>query len=372
MGRPRTTDNTQKLEPGVGLLTSRERFSAILAQFRDGAGTLDQVIATLAQQFPRIKWKREEIYFLLRNGLAEGYIRLEPDRDPDLERQLQQKYSLRGVAVVPSVYFQDIAQRAARHILNIIDTYVANGKKKIGIGFASGFSMSRVARALAHLLVNTGAELPEELQFHALSAGFNPRFLREDPNFFLSAFDLPALAERTGAGGSTLKVTFVGLYAPSIIRTEQLDQFHATEGIKEALDAKDEIDIVVTGASDFDDPNSTLADFYNDETDPEIAKERNALENAGIVGHLLYLPLSKSGPIEASRHKFILPTIISLSDLHEMVMDMDRQFPTRVVLVAGLRVKTLKPKEVISTILHQERQLISDLVTDQRNARELT
>jgi DNA-binding transcriptional regulator LsrR (DeoR family) len=372
MGRPRTTDATQKLEAGVGLLTPRERFSAILAQFRDGAGTLDQVISTLAQQFPRVKWKREEIYYLLRNGLAEGYISLQPDRDANLEGTLREKFSLNAAAVVPSVYFNDIAQRAARHILSIIGRYVEDGKDKVSIGFASGFSMSHVARALAHLLVNTGVELPHELQFHALSAGFKARFLREDPNFFLAAFDLPALREREVSGREPRKISFVGLYAPSIVRTAQLDEFHATEGIKEALAARDEIDIVVTGASDFDDPNSTLADFYNNKKNSEIVEEREALKNAGIVGHLLYLPLAESGPIEADRHKFILPTVFDLRDLHKLVTDSRRTYPARVVLVAGLRVKTLERKKIISTILHQEYKLITDLVTDQHNAREIT
>ncbi len=368
MARPRIADPAQKVEPGVGLLTARERFSAILAQFRDGAGTIDQVITTLASQFPHLRWKREEIYQLLRTGLAEGYINLAPDRDQELERRLIERFTLKGAAVVPSVYFQDIAQRAARHLLNIIAEYVADGKKRIGIGFASGFSMSHVARSLSHLLLSTGAELPDELQFHALSAGFNPRFLREDPNFFLSAFDLPALKERTNTKNKSIKIDFVGLYAPSIIRTRQLAEIRATEGIREAMAAKEEIDIVVTGASDFDDPNSTLATFYDEEGNLEIEKERDLLMDAKIIGHMLYLPLSRSGPIAADRHNFILPTVLTLDDLHEMIMDADRPHQVRVVLVAGLRVITFEIKKIISTILGQERKLITDLVTDQRNA----
>src|SRR5262245_42837254 len=114
MARPRTKEVNEKNATGIGLLTSRERFSAVLAQFRDGAGTIDQVVASLKQQFPRIEWKREEIYHLLRTGLAEGYISLEPDRAHNIENRLINDFALIEAAVVPSVYFPDVALRAAR------------------------------------------------------------------------------------------------------------------------------------------------------------------------------------------------------------------------------------------------------------------
>jgi DNA-binding transcriptional regulator LsrR (DeoR family) len=354
-------------------LTAREKFSAVLAQFREGVTTIDKAVEKIRYQFPGIELTREEVYPLLRTGLAEGYITLASDRDQEMERRLINDFRLRGAAIVPSVYFPDVAMRAARQILQIIGEFMKLGKQKIGIGFASGFSISHVARELAKLLRTTGLQLPNELQFHALSVGFNPAFLREDPNFFLAAFEpLADLLRQRGLEtarnrGHMERVRFIGLYAPSIIPTRQLSDIRGMEGIKEAIEVASEIDIVVTSASDFDDKTSTLAAFY--ESRP---KEAALLANAGCKGHLLYLPLADTGPIPADKHQFILPTIWSLEELHAITTSSgsNRDHPARVVLVAGLT-KEIKPKRIISTILRQDKALITDLITDQQNAKAI-
>jgi DNA-binding transcriptional regulator LsrR (DeoR family) len=354
-------------------LTAREKFSAVLAQFREGVTSIDKAVEKIRHQFPGIELTREEVYPLLRTGLAEGYVTLAPERDQEMERRLINDFGLRGAAIVPSVYFPDVAMRAARQILQIIGEFMKLGKRKIGIGFASGFSISHVARALANLLRTTGLQLPNELQFHALSVGFNPAFLREDPNFFLAAFEPLADVLRLRALETarnrehTERVRFIGLYAPSIIPTRQLSDIRGMEGIKEAIAVASEIDIVVTSASDFNDKTSTLAAFY--ESRPE---EVTLLANAGCKGHLLYLPLAETGPIPADKHQFILPTIWSLEELHAITTNFgsNREHPARVVLVAGLT-KEMKPKRIISTILKQQKALITDLITDQQNGKAI-
>lgn len=369
MARPRTKPiaATRPAPTGGSPLTAREKFAAVLAQLREGAKTIDQAIDNLKKQFPGIELKREDVYPLLRTGLAEGYIYLEPERDHETERVLRNDFGLTGVAVVPSVYFPDVAMRAARHILELLDEYIKLGKERVGIGFASGFSISHVARALAKLLRRTGIQLPAELRFHALSVGFNPEFLREDPNFFLSAFDSDSLYEKLAQREPKTIISFMGLYAPSIIPTEQLGIIQAMEGIKESIAAASDIDIVVTSASDFDDSGSTLAEFYK-----ARPKEAKRLEKAGVKGHLLYLPIGDDGPISADKHEFILPTILTLQQLHEMIVNHEskRKYPARVVLVAGLT-KEMRPKQVIYTILKQKQKVITDLITDQRSAKDV-
>ena len=361
---------------GNSPLTSREKFAAVLAELREGTDTIASAVKNLQEKFPGIQLTREEVYRLLRLGLTEGYISLEPDRDSKTEDQLKLNFGLTGVTIVPSVYFPDIAMRAARYILELIGVYMRPPyqKSKVGIGFASGFSISHVARALATLLLETGVELPSEISFHALSVGFNPEFLREDPNFFMSAFEplsdeLRRRELKTETGSQDWKrVRFMGLYAPSIISTRQLDSIRKEMwGVKEAVAAAPEIDIVVTSASDFDDTGSTLSEFYKER--PEEAK---LLEKAGIVGHLLYLPLANEGPIAANKHEFILPTIWTLEQLHEIIEKPDsrRQHAARVVLVAG-PTKERKPKQILYTILRQKKRLVTDLVTDERNGRNI-
>ena len=371
MARPRTESLSDRSSSGVERMTGRERFAAVLAQFRGGAGSIDQVVEQLNREFPMLKWRREEIYQLLRTGLAERYITVDHDRDTEEELQRKKEFGLRAIAIVPSVYFADIADRAARHLLGIIDDYVRNGKTDcISIGFASGFSMSHVARALARLLQDTGIQLPRELRLHALSVGFNPRFLREDPNFFLSAFDRDAIKHKTS---DHTDIVFVGLYAPSIVPKDQLTSVCQMDGIKEGIEAAREIDIIVTSASDFDDPNSTLREFYfpkkddlrDKKTKEAMKQEAEALQEAGIVGHLLYLPLGEAGPIDQAQ--FILPTVVSLRQLHEMAIQPDK----RVVLVTGLRTTTFQPKKITGVILRQQNKLITDLVTNLKNVEGL-
>jgi len=174
-----------------------------------------------------------------------------------------------------------------------------------------------------------------------------------------SSVDSDAIRQRFAKG-----VKFLGLHAPSLIKRENLASIVADDeanlhGMHQAKQEAKDLDIVVTGASDIDDPNSTLHDFFKNNLEA-----RDQLEAAGCVGHLLYLPLAASGPIPLSRQRYLMPTAMDLTDLQALV-----KANKRVMVVSGPQFKTLAPKRVVATILGQEKALVTDLIVDARTAK---
>jgi hypothetical protein len=119
-----------------------------------------------------------------------------------------------------------------------------------------------------------------------------------------------------------------------------------------------------------DDDQSSLYPFYHpdlQETNRDKAKQRaddlHRLKAATCVGHLLYLPLAETGPLEQTTFQFALPTVLTLKDLGLMV-----EKGKSVLLTIGVQHRTWKPKAILKTILSQQTPLITDLVCDSRSA----
>lgn len=347
------------------VLTPRERFAAIVAEFVSAGGNTDRVAEALKQAFPSGGWTRESIYADLRTGLASGYVTVDTIRG-ELGQKLRDRAALRSATVISTAYMEQVAAVAARRLLVILADMreTAPGRPDdpenvVRIGFASGHTMSRVARSLAQLLLTTDLAIPYRLQFHALSSTFDIRKLHEDPNFFLARFDEPAIAAHCESA-----ITFVGLAAPSLIESSDLERFRAGPGMSVATAEAKRLDILVTGASDLDDPRSTMFEFYKKEK-----AEKDRLQEQGCVGHLLYLPIGPKGPIDPSHLRFVMPTALNLAQVAELAKG-----GTRVMLVTGPTKYTteketrLGPKKIVATILSLRPSLITDLVVDERTS----
>lgn len=354
------------------VLTPRERFAAIVAEFVAAGGKTDRVAEALKEAFPNGGWTRESIYADLRNGLASGYVTVDAIHS-ELGERLRERAGLRSATVIATAYMEHVAALAARRLLAILADFrettpgrADDPKNVVRIGFASGHTMSRVARALAQLLLTTDLAIPYRLQFHALSSTFDIRKLHEDPNFFLARFDEPAIA----AHCETL-ISFVGLAAPSLIEPSDLERFRKGPGMKVAMDEAEKLDILVTGASDLDDPRSTMFEFYQAEE-----AEKNRLREQGCAGHLLYLPIGPSGPIDPINLKYVMPTALDLAQVAKLAKGKTRVMlvtgPTKYTIEkAGTKEKETKlgPKKIVATILALRPSLITDLVIDERTAR---
>jgi hypothetical protein len=339
-------------------LAMRERFGAVIEEFQAKAGQTDQVVKALERRFPSERWSREKIYAELRAGLVSGYVEVRTLRS-DLGDRLLERHGLESVDVISSVTFEHVAALAARRLLSIMAEFRASNRTMIRIGFASGYSMSRVARALALLIPSSELAFPKSVKFQALSSSFNVEKIHEDPSFFLARFDEPAIHQKFPGG-----VQFLGYFAPSLVKgqtQESISEDDEANAHGRSLAKKEAklLDIVVTGASDIDDPDSTLYEFR---------KERDQLKEAGCVGHLLYLPLSASGPIPLSQQGFSISTALDLKDLQTLVTEKPGEKRKRVMLVSGPQYRTLDPKRIVATILDQQHTLITDLVIDERTA----
>lgn len=366
--RPKPATATAPGQDRTTVLTPRERFAAIVAEFVAAGGKTDRVAETLNKAFPSGGWTRESIYADLRSGLASGYVTVDAIRS-ELGDRLRERAGLRSVSVIATAYMEQVAMLAARRLLAILADLreTAPGlpddpKNIVRIGFASGYTMSRVARALAQLLLTTDLAIPYRLQFHALSATFDIRKLHEDPNFFLARFDEPAIAAHCES-----VISFVGLAAPNLIESSDLKRFRGSPGMLVATAEAENLDILVTGASDLDDPRSTMYEFYDSEK-----AEKSRLTAQDCVGHLLYLPIGPKGPIDPSHLKYVMPTALTLNQVAELAGG-----KTRVMLVTGPTKNTdkketkLGPKKVVATILALRPKLITDLVIDERTARHV-
>lgn len=340
----------------AAVLSPRERFAAIVHEFVTSGGRTDQVAEDLNRQFPGGRWTRESIYAELRNGIASGYVSVDTVRS-ELGDRLRERAGLRSAAVIATVYIDQVAALAARRLLAILadlseqrDAADGRNGEPVRIGFASGHTMSRVARALASLMRTTDRAMPKRLQFHALSSTFDVRKLDEDPNFFLARFDEPEIASwcRT-------EITFVGLAAPSLIKPADLPDIRTGRGMADAIEEAGKLDIVVTGASDLTDERSTMFEFYE-----EQKEEKARLIKQGCAGHLLYLPVGPQGPIDTSGLTYVMPTVLGLDDLAQLV-----RRGARVMLVSG-PIATFQPKRIVSTILGLRPGLVSDVVIDER------
>jgi len=211
--------------------------------------------------------------------------------------------------------------------------------------------MRKLARHFAELLRQPNDNLPKQIVFHALVAGFDIYEPTTDPNAFFTYFVKdPAMQVET---------KFVGLHAPAVVETKQYPKLRALDGIKQAFDRVNEINIIVTSASRWKDKHSVLKQYMKLSGEP-----LEKFEKTDGVGDVLWRPIGPDGPIEVET-KIRAMTIMELRDLSRFVSQ-----GKRVLLVAGPCGLCHEPKtELVDTILKQKEQLITHLVIDSACAR---
>jgi DNA-binding transcriptional regulator LsrR (DeoR family) len=133
------------------------------------------------------------------------------------------------------------------------------------------------------------------------------------------------------------------------------------EGIREAYQRVDEIDVVVTSAGGhWRTRCSRLHEMYQE---TELA-ELQRLKSQDCLGDLMWRPLGPNGPIELKTGIRAM-TLIELNDLPNLIAR-DKW----ALLVLGPCVTCGKPKtEMLRAVLELPRHLITDLVVDSVTAR---
>lgn len=336
-----------------GSLDSNEQLSVVCNLFTKCKKVSE--IAKYVNEKYHAGLKREAIYPLLMKAVKKKWLRYIPPQEQQLEQDLKIKHNwLSGVRVVHSSQFSDIASCGAEMLLDLLKNYRHPSKKEIHIGFAGGHAMRILASHFAKLLADSETPFQKKLVLHALVAGFNVYEPTTDPNTFFSLFHSD---EPHG-----IQFDFVGLHAPPLVESKEYPKLIKAHGFKESKKEAENIDIIVTSATCWNDEHSTFRKYMN-----ESPGCLNTLKREKCVGDMLWHPLGETKPVEA-RTKIRAMTLYDLNDLSDFVKK-----DKNVLLVLGPCAYCNQTKtSVLKAILDQDNQLITHLVVDSRSVRKIT
>jgi DNA-binding transcriptional regulator LsrR (DeoR family) len=308
-------------------------------------------IVRLLQDEHHIKVSREEPYRLLAYAAMKKWLRFVAPYEVVLREKVRSRYTwLSEAEVSHTSVFDD--QHAALMLMNLIRTHhmPPYSKDEVHVGFAGGYSMRRLAHALSEMLRLPAENLPKKIVFHALVSGFDPFEPTTAPNAFFTYF-VKDLAMQVDTG-------FVSLHAPALVRSGRFEELKTLEGIREAYQCVDQIDIIATSASGWSDEHSMHHNYMKNSP-----KSLKMLQEAGCVGDMLWRPLSDAGPIELNTEIRAM-TVLELPDLEKFI-----QQGKHVLLALGPCSLCHAPKtDILRAILNQPKRLITHLVVDSRSA----
>lgn len=354
MPRPALAARPQPTDDGID---HAEIVAAVCNYFCQGYSP--KQIADLMRIHFGIKMTREAPYKYIGYAASKRLLQFSAPRSDSLSARIRERFEkLQEVDVVSTIMFDDVAVRTAAMILEILRNYRRGPqpKEEVHIGFAGGYSMRTVAEKLAELLKKPCEGLPNTIVLHALVAGFDVEKPATDPNAFFSYFESSEVQAQ-------VQVQYVALHAPALVQPERVTELLKLPGVREAHQAIEELDLIVTSASELDDSHGMLHRYYSKDSAEVISQ----LKEMGCVGDMLWLPISADGPIDNSSFSYRAMTLIELQQLPSYIAR-GRQ----VILALGPCGKCRRSKSrILNTVLDLKRMLITHLVVDSRTAREL-
>ncbi len=316
-------------------------------------GVLPAEIPELLKQNHGIEMGRERPYRLIAEAAENGRLAYAAPPETVLAHDLNTEYDwLKGVRVAHTATFDDVAAHTAQVVLQLLQERArpSSASDEVHVGFAGGHAMRRVAQFLARDLWQPTQPVPKTIVLHALVAAFDGDDPTTDPNAFFTYFvnDWP------------INMKYVGLHAPLFVEVGDFDKLKKLDGIRQAFERRDELDILVSSAGSWRSPcdHSMLRKFMK-----ESDKTIEVLEEHRCLGDLMWRPLNAEGPITAATERRAM-TIIELTDLPGLI-----DAGKKVVLMLGPCRACREPRdELLRTILGFDPHLITHLVTDTRSA----
>jgi DNA-binding transcriptional regulator LsrR (DeoR family) len=304
-------------------------------------------------------FKREHAWRLVRYAAQRGWLRFTAPLEDELADVLSQRYKWQRnrVTIVSSAVLDHVADRAAERLLELVRDYrEMRQQEEIHIGFAGGRTLRKVAQKFAELLQRPAANNPQRIVIHAMVAAFNEDDFEADPNNFVSYFEQDVTA---------VQIALIRMPAPGIVETKLWKSLREFEAIRQVYSDAAKIHIVVSSGGTWEDEHSTLATYMREVE----RKDVDQLKQLGVIGDLLWQPLSKEGPIEIlpDRFQFRANTLMQLRELPEFIGR-----GGRVLLVLGACGKCEQPKgDLLDVILHADPALVTDIVTDSPTVNDL-
>jgi hypothetical protein len=330
-----------------------EQLSAICKLFMKGM-TMTEISKVVSKKYDT-DFSREKPYPLLMKAVRKKWIRYMPPQEGQLGWELKQKYDwLFDVRVVHTSQYSDIANYGAETLLDLLKTFRGSNKKEIHIGFAGGHAMRILAGQFARLLENLNTPFPKKLVLHALVSGFDIKEPTTDPNTFFTLFQ----SDPTRG----IEYGYVGLHAPPLVESKHYDELMLGPGFCDSKDLTEDIDIIVTSATCWNDEHSTFRKYMDNF---ENCSEK--LEKEGCIGDMLWQPLGKRKRIKPDMTAKRAMALYDLDELSGFVKN-----EKNVLLVLGPCGQCYQPKtSILKAILDQDNQLITHLVADSRSVREI-
>jgi DNA-binding transcriptional regulator LsrR (DeoR family) len=332
-------------------LSHLERMSAVCKLFTQGK-TVKGIMDAMYDKYGNAgRMKRETPYKLVREAGERGFLKYVAPPDHAFQHAISNHFLwLKRVNVVRTVVPLDVARETAAMLLRLVQECHRNNKKRneVHIGFAAGLSMREVAQSFATLLTYPVPDLPDTIVFHAMLSGHDPGDPTTDPNSFFTFYLHPPTPQ--------IKTRFVGFRAPAIVNTTSMPEFMGVRDIIDAREAAQELDIIVTSGSDWNDPDSSLFRCMK-----RSQSTLDTLRAEGTVGDMLWRPLSETSPVLTATEIRAL-TLLELSDLPDFI-----KRGKNVLLMLGPCARCDRHKgSIMRTILSQEQHLVTHVVADSR------
>ncbi len=342
-------------------LDSEEKISLVCKYFCKGKKVAD--IPKILLDVHGVDMNREKPYKLLAKAASKNRLKYVAPLRVELAHGLRDKHGwLTGVEVVHSVVFDDVAYHASREIIRLLRWYKQGPRKmnEVHIGFAGGPSMRILARHLSEMLCRPEDGLPETIHLHALVAGFNPLDPTTDPNAFFTYF--------IRRPGLPMNIKFMGLHAPALVGSRDFSKLRDMVGIREAFEARHQIDIFITSGAQWEDEHSLFKTCMAVESEAENGSGGvddpgtiDILEKAGCVGDILWRPLGPKRPIEIHTENRAM-TLVELGELPGVISR-----GCQVMLILGACGGCDQPKgKLLRAVLDQEEHLITHVIADSR------
>ncbi len=335
-------------------------------------GPAAAVAQWLREEMKRPGASRQQIYPLLSESFRRGLLVLKAPPAIALANNLIFKFGFDQPAkdaddLAPIQVIDAFGSEAPGHVASAGADLVhrlihrLGKKRRVHLGIGPGLSAKRLCERLAELIAVD--ESCPKLKIHALSSG----------GLTLDDASIAPMGFFHVFGRAHPDVKFTGLFTEAIVECERHEQVVRNPSVRLAFDQRDEIDIVVTTMNaaitkEGEPHHCGILAKYLDSWDGETNETRNALQKAGWVGDVQFLPYSDRGPIA---QKVGIRTV-SLFKLEELVAWAKRPDKYVVLVVGPCRKCGIDRAHALwPLVVNPELRVWSHLVTDRRTAQVL-
>lgn len=325
-------------------LFSNYELVTLVCHLHVSGATVKEIVHEVGRKFPTAEIKREDPNWIIRRAALMGWLVFRPPHEETVETRISELFpKIEKVKVVSSAEVEVVAGEAARMLLQMLRKFDRN-REVVHVGLAGGHTLRAVMQALASEMIEPVTELPKVVHFHALAAGFNPDDPTTNPNSFVTFFDGRLVPS---------EIRFTGLSAPAIVGPKTFEELKGFDDIQDAFDDIQNIDIFVTSGTTWH-ADGVLRKRM-------VEEDQETLEGHGIIGDLLWRPISEKGPIEASTTRRAF-TLIELKQLKNFIREGKQVLVTLAPCGLCGELKGI----LVKCILEQE--LATHLVIDTRSA----